>query len=82
MRLHKLGVDFLCTEAAAAGDHAGWIEFGRPHDYPLRKTESEVRALLPEAGLVVLFPAYFYHRTIPLRSKRRRISLAFDVLPV
>lgn len=68
--------------AASNDDKAGWIEFGRPHDYTLRKTVSDVHAVLPEEGMAVLFPAFFYHRTIPLRSKRRRISLAFDVIPV
>ncbi len=68
--------------AASTGVKAGWIEFGRPHDYPLRKTQSDTRAVLPEAGLAILFPAYFYHRTVPLRSTSLRISLAFDIIPI
>jgi hypothetical protein len=28
-----------------------------------------------------MFPAYFYHRTIPFGGAGRRISIAFDVRP-
>jgi hypothetical protein len=31
--------------------------------------------------MMVLFPAYLYHATVPFRSSERRISIAFDVLP-
>ena len=36
----------------------------------------------PEEGLLVLFPSYFYHRTIPFDDPGTRISIAFDVVPV
>ena len=32
-------------------------------------------------GRVVLFPSYFYHRTIPFESDEQRISIAFDLMP-
>lgn len=60
---------------------AGWIEFGTPHDYPERKTVSETKLIMPKAGNSILFPAYFYHRTIPLRSSETRICIAFDAIP-
>jgi hypothetical protein len=31
---------------------------------------------------MVLFPSYFFHRTIPFSAPGTRISIAFDVLPV
>ena len=62
-------------------ESAGWIEFGTPHDYPERKTVSETRLIMPETGNAILFPAYFYHRTIPLRSSDTRICIAFDAIP-
>jgi hypothetical protein len=34
----------------------------------------------PEEGLMVLFPSYFYHGTVPLESDEVRISIAFDVI--
>jgi hypothetical protein len=35
---------------------------------------------MPYEGLMVLFPSYFYHRTIPFEGDSARISLAFDVV--
>ncbi|MBV9859684.1 MAG: tetratricopeptide repeat protein [Alphaproteobacteria bacterium] len=59
----------------------GWFELGRP-PRPLGDGVPEVRAIRPQPGLMLLFPAYMYHRTIPFRSPERRISIAFDVIPV
>ena len=59
---------------------AGWIEFGRPPDHFPRTVEPEVRAFQPEEGTMVLFPSYFYHRTVPFETAETRISIAFDVL--
>ncbi len=62
--------------------HAGWIEFGRPPaDFHFSHTP-EARLLHPKAGQMILFPSHFYHRTVPLSGKNRRISIAFDVVPV
>lgn len=61
-------------------DHAGWIEFGRPPEDFYSTVEPEVRLIKPEEGLMVLFPSYFYHRTVPFESEDIRISIAFDVL--
>ncbi len=60
--------------------HAGWIEFGRaPEDFH-SPTEPQARLIRPEEGLMVLFPSYFYHRTVPFESDEVRISIAFDIL--
>ncbi|MCZ6515514.1 MAG: putative 2OG-Fe(II) oxygenase, partial [Acidobacteria bacterium] len=60
--------------------HAGSIGFGRaPEDFHAT-AEPEVRLLKPVEGLMVLFPSYFYHRTVPFESDEVRISIAFDVL--
>lgn len=61
---------------------AGWIEFGA---WDLRFGQKatharHVRALRPEEGLLLLFPSYFWHRTLPFSSTEQRISYAFDVL--
>ena len=42
--------------------------------------EPEVRLFKPEEGLMILFPSYFYHRTIPFEAEDVRISISFDVL--
>ncbi len=69
-------------EAEAGGDpQSGWIEFGRPKaEYRLSET-SEVRTIRPEEGKLVLFPSYFFHRTLPFQSSGERISFGVDVLP-
>jgi len=60
---------------------AGWIEFGRPPDHFHTTVEAEVRAFQPEEGLMLLFPSFIYHRTVPFESAETRISIAFDVVP-
>ncbi len=58
---------------------AGWIGFGRLPPNFRCEVEPETRALRPEEGLMVLFPSYFYHHTMPSESADTRISIAFDV---
>ncbi len=65
----------------AAREHAGWIEFGQPPLEFHAKAKAEVRAVKPEEGLLLLFPSYVYHRTIPYKSEEERVSIAFDALP-
>jgi uncharacterized protein (TIGR02466 family) len=62
---------------------AGWIEFGSwdPRFAKKATTGRQVRALRPEEGLLLLFPSYFWHRTLPFASREQRISYAFDVHP-
>ncbi len=66
--------------ASSQEAHAGWIEFGRPGVQIPYTVEPEIRAYQPKEGLVVLFPSYFYHHTVPYESDAERISIAFDVL--
>jgi len=65
----------------AVTGNAGWIEFGRPPPYPAARAEAPMQFYRPEEGLMLLFPSYMYHRTIPFDAGQRRISIAFDVLP-
>ncbi|MFQ5784221.1 MAG: tetratricopeptide repeat protein [Alphaproteobacteria bacterium] len=78
------GVYYVRLPAAVAADDddAGWIEFGG-HDPASKLTvEPERRLYRPEEGLMLLFPSYFFHRTVPFESDEARISIAFDVLPL
>jgi uncharacterized protein (TIGR02466 family) len=59
----------------------GGFEVGRPPEEIGCKAEPLTRAIKPHEGLMVMFPAYLYHQTIPFRSSARRICVAFDVLP-
>ena len=63
------------------GERAGWIVLGRPPDHFHNSTDLEIRAIKPEAGLMLLFPSYFYHHTIPFQTNETRISIAFDLIP-
>ena len=64
-----------------ATDHAGWLEFGRTGDAIGNREDPLIELVRPEEGLLLLFPSYFYHRTIPFEGAEPRISVAFDVLP-
>lgn len=61
--------------------HPGWFELGRPPPDLGFEAQPEVYAIQPEEGRMILFPAYFYHGTVPFESGQRRISIAFDVVP-
>ena len=61
---------------------AGWIEFGRGDDGLYRHSEPRTRMVKPAEGLLVTFPSFFWHRTVPFQSSRRRVSAAFDVVEV
>ena len=65
-----------------AQGQAGWIEFGRPSSHFHCRVEPELRAFQPEEGLMLLFPSYFYHGTVPFEGAGKRISISFDVRPV
>ncbi len=65
---------------AGAEDGQGWLKFGEPAfetgaPHPVRRT------IEPRAGLLVLFPSYMWHGTIPFRSRQARTTIAFDVVP-
>lgn len=61
---------------------AGYLEFsGSSSRYP-RRTTPISRAVQPREGMLLLFPSYFYHRTVPFESSEARISIAFDTEPL
>ncbi len=62
--------------------HEGWLEFGRPTSDLHVQSAPTLRHYQPTYGEMFLFPSYFYHGTIPFRSKQRRICVAFDVEPL
>ncbi len=61
---------------------SGFLELGRPPTDFHSSTEAEPLLIRPEPGLLVLFPAYVYHRTVPFKADQRRISIAFDMIPI
>lgn len=63
-----------------AQPRAGWIEFGRPPP-ELGLTSAARRSVRPEPGLLVLFPSYLWHGTVPFAGAEPRLTVAFDVVP-
>ena len=62
------------------GGKEGWLGFGQP-DVPTRPALNVERFIKPEPGLLVLFPSYVPHGTIPF-CEGRRLTIAFDVVPL
>ena len=78
------GVYYPQLPGAVTGDdpeRAGWIEFGAPYSRFALKAKFEVRSVRPQEGLMLLFPSYLCHRTVPFESAEKRISIAFDIVP-
>jgi Flp pilus assembly protein TadD len=62
---------------------SGWIEFGRGDErWNKHTTEMPIHQVKPETGTLLTFPSYFWHNTRPLRTNKRRISFAFDAIPL
>ena len=59
----------------------GWIKFGEPN-LPSGIKDSVRRIVQPRPGLLVLFPSYLWHGTLPFRSGESRTTIAFDAIPV
>ncbi len=61
-------------------ERRGWLRFGVPRfDQPGADALHYER---PEPGVLVLFPSYLWHGTVPFVSDEYRLSVAFDVVPV
>jgi tetratricopeptide (TPR) repeat protein len=58
----------------------GVLTFGQPSiiTTPALGAEHVVR---PEVGMLVLFPSYFWHGTVPFSSEQARLTVAFDAVP-
>jgi len=66
---------------ASQTKHAGWIEFGRPPLDEYRYSyEPRTLTIEPTEGMLLLFPSYYWHGTIPHTSDDLRISFGFNLL--
>ncbi len=68
--------------AAGRETRAGWLELGRPSGELPAVPDEVMRHVEPAEGLLVLFPSYLFHRTLPFRGEGERISLSFDLEPL
>ena len=64
----------------AARTDEGILSFGTPGilTAPPLAAEYSVR---PHPGMLVLFPSYFWHGTVPFESPQPRLTVAFDAVP-
>ncbi len=61
-------------------DNAGALSFGiAPERF--EQSHPADTCYQPQAGLLVLFPSWLWHQTIPFAANETRISIAFDVMP-
>jgi len=70
------------ADIAQGVGEAGHIRFGEGlTDFPELLPDTHLtRSLKPQDGLLVLFPSFYWHRTIPFASGQDRICVAFDVV--
>jgi tetratricopeptide (TPR) repeat protein len=64
----------------AASSHDGCLAFGEP-GIATQPTLPAQHVIRPAPGMLVLFPSYFWHGTVPFTSAQARLTVAFDVLP-
>ncbi|MDE2136852.1 MAG: tetratricopeptide repeat protein [Gammaproteobacteria bacterium] len=68
-------------ESMRAGRTAeGTLSFGAPGMLTTPPLPAEL-SVRPETGLLVLFPSYFWHGTLPFHSDQPRLTVAFDAVP-
>jgi len=58
----------------------GWIKFGE-YSRPIGPSLPWEKAVRPRPGLLVLFPSYMWHGTLPTSGDQQRLTVAFDIAP-
>jgi len=61
-------------------DDEGILSFGKPGMLTTPQLDPEF-SVRPDAGLLVLFPSYLWHGTLPFQSEEPRLTVAFDAVP-
>ncbi|MGE0596928.1 MAG: putative 2OG-Fe(II) oxygenase [Hyphomonadaceae bacterium] len=70
---------FPALPASMGEDKAGWLKFGEPNRAIAGCGADHY--VQPKKGLLVLFPSYMWHGTLPFSEGEERLSVAFDVVP-
>lgn len=83
--VHPLGwISSACYIALPDGideqGREGWIKFGEP-GIPTDPRLAAGHFVRPEPGMLVLFPSYMWHGTVPFTAGGSRLTIAFDILP-
>lgn len=68
--------------AVTSKGREGWLQFGEPA-FPTRPPLAPEYFVRPEPGLLVLFPSWMWHGTVPFSGDEQdfRLTIAFDVVP-
>lgn len=61
---------------------AGHLNFETCFSSKLDMKNSDKYQVKPQAGLLVIFPSYFWHSTIPFIGDSERICISFNMVPV
>lgn len=61
-------------------DKSGWLTFGEP-GVPTAPALSAEHFVRPEKGVMVVFPSYMWHGTVPFSGDETRLSIAADSVP-
>ena len=65
---------------STASTPEGVLSFGEPGLLTAPPLAAE-HAVRPAVGMLVLFPSYFWHGTVPFHSTQPRLTVAFDAVP-
>ena len=71
---------YIAVPQTDAESREAWIKFGEP-GIPTRPALGPEHFVKPEPGMLVLFPSYMWHGTVPFAAGQSRLSVAFDLLP-
>lgn len=67
-------------ETDDADRRAGWLKFGEP-GIPTTPKLAPEKFVEPKEGVLVVFPSYMWHGTVPFQGKRSRLTVAVDLTP-
>ena len=71
---------YIALPDAIGHGQEGWIKFGEPGGATQPPLPAQ-HFVKPEPGLLVLFPSYMWHGTVPFNGDQPRLTVAFDLLP-
>jgi tetratricopeptide (TPR) repeat protein len=67
-------------EPKNADDRSGWLAFGEPGAPTAPKLTAE-HYIRPQKGVMVVFPSYMWHGTVPYEDEMTRLTIAADSTP-
>ncbi len=71
---------YIALPSMAETGREAWIKFGEP-GIPTAPALGPEHFVRPEPGMLVLFPSFMWHGTVPFSEGAPRLSVAFDLVP-